>query len=122
MMKFAAEVLKYVLNNGGFKVFAAKCGHKGDICQWQDIHNVLVATYEALLKSAVEEFTNLDKNTAEGFWKWVKILNSFNDDEVRCFWSQILIYLHAYVGFYFAIRSRNWLLSNSCLNILTVCI
>ena len=80
MMKFAAEVLKYVLNDGGFKVFAAKCGHK-DICQWQDIHNVLVATYEALLKSAVEEFTNLDKNTAEGFWKWVKILNSFNDDE-----------------------------------------
>ena len=52
----ADEVIKYVLNDGGFKVFASKCGHKGDICQWQDIHNVLVATYEALLQSAVEEY------------------------------------------------------------------
>ena len=43
----------------------------------------------------------------------------FSDDEVRCFWSQILIYLHAYVGFYFVIRSGNWLLRNSCLKILT---
>ena len=66
IMKIAAEVLKYVLNDGGFKVFAAKCGHKGDICQWQDIHNVLVATYEALLKSAVDEYTNLDKKYSRG--------------------------------------------------------
>ena len=38
-MKTAAEVLNMVLNDGGFKVFTAKCGHKGDITQWQDIHN-----------------------------------------------------------------------------------
>lgn len=31
IMKTAAEVLKMVLNDGGFKVFAAKYGHKGDI-------------------------------------------------------------------------------------------
>ena len=29
IMKTAAEVIKYVLNDGGFKVFASKCG---DIC------------------------------------------------------------------------------------------
>ena len=61
IMKTASEVLKYVLADGGFKVFAAKCGHKGDICQWQDIHNVLAATHQAMLRSAVEEFTLLGK-------------------------------------------------------------
>ena len=34
-MKTAAEVFKC---DEGFKVFAAKCGHKGDVSQWQDIH------------------------------------------------------------------------------------
>ena len=62
IMKTAAEVIKYVLNDGGFKVFAAKCGHKEDISQWQDIHNVLLATYEALIKSAVEEYRTVDKD------------------------------------------------------------
>lgn len=31
----------------------------------------------------------------------------------------MLIYLHAYSGFYFSIRSGNWLLRNSCLKVLT---
>ena len=35
------------------------------------------------------------------------------------FWMQILIYLHAYAGFYFAVRSGNWLLRNSCLKVIT---
>ena len=62
IMKTAAEVIKYVLCDGGFKVFAAKCGYKGDISQWQDIHNVILATYEALIKSAVEEYRVVDKD------------------------------------------------------------
>ena len=119
IMKTAAEVIKYVLNDGGFKVFASKCGHKGDICQWQDIHNVLVATYEALLQSAVEEYKAVDTDKNKDFWEWVDKLSSSNDDQVCCFWSQMLIYLHAYVGFFFAIRSGNWLLRNSCLKVLT---
>ena len=119
IMKTAAEVIKYVLNDGGFKVFAAKCGHKGDVCQWQDIHNVLVATYEALLQSAVEEYETVDTDKSKDFWKWVHKLTYSNDDEVCCFWSQMLLYLHAYVGFFFAIRSGNWLLRNSCLKVLT---
>ena len=55
-MKTASEVLKDVLGDGGFKVFAAKCGHEGDICQWQDIHNILAASHEAILRSSVDEF------------------------------------------------------------------
>ena len=35
---------------------------KGDISQWQDIHNILLATYEALIKSAVEEDRVVDKD------------------------------------------------------------
>ena len=61
-MKTAADVIKNVLYDGGFKVFAAKCGHKGDISQWQDIHNVLVATYEAFLQTATEEYIGVHKD------------------------------------------------------------
>ena len=43
LMKTAAEVIKYVLQDGFIKQFSGKCGHKGDISQWQDIHNVVVA-------------------------------------------------------------------------------
>ena len=113
-MKTAAEVLKYVLNDGGFRT---KCGHKGDISQWQDIHNVLLATYEAFLTSAVEEYKTIE--TDKDFWAWVENLHNHERDQVCCFWSQILLYLHAYVGFYFAIRSGNWLLRNSCLKVIT---
>ena len=119
IMKTSAEVIKFVLSDGGFKVFAAKCGHKGDISQWQDIHNVLVASYEALLQSAIDEYTAVDKDEHHDFWEWVKELGTHNSDQVCCFWSQMLIYLHAYVGFFFAIRSGNWLLRNSCLKVLT---
>ena len=120
IMKTAAEVIKYVLNDGGFKVFAAKCGHKGDISQWQDIHNILLATYEALMKSAVEEYRIVDENKNKDFWEWLNQLSSSNGgDQICSFWSQMLIYLHAYVGFFFAIRSGNWLLRNSCLKVLT---
>ena len=38
-------------------MFASKCGHKGDICQWQDIHN---AMHEALLQLAVEEYKTVE--------------------------------------------------------------
>ena len=52
-----------------------------------------------------------DKNV--DFWTWVKNLSSGNEDQVCCFWSQMSFYLHAYVGFLFAIHSGNWLLRNS---------
>ena len=30
------------------------------------------------------------------------------NNELNRFWAQMLVYLHAYTGFYFAIRSGNW--------------
>ena len=49
-------MIKQVIGDGGFKIFSAKCGHKGDITQWQDIHIILTACHEALLTSAVCAF------------------------------------------------------------------
>ena len=50
LMKTAAEVLKHIIADGGFKIFASQCGHKGDINQWQDLRNILTACYEALFR------------------------------------------------------------------------
>ena len=98
IMKTASEVLKNVLMDGGFKVLAAKCGHKGDVTQWQDIHNVLAASHEAILRSAVDEFILLDKgDTAEAFWTWVQELPGSND-QVACFWRKMLVYLHGSIS------------------------
>ena len=72
------------------------------------------------MKSAVEEYRIVDKNKNKDFWEWLNKLSSSNGgDQICSFWSQMLIYLHAYVGFFVAIRSGNWLLRNSCLEVLT---
>ena len=121
LMKTAAEVLKHIMADGGFKIFASKCGHKGEINQWQDLHNILTACYEALFREAMEEFSKTDKEKkSEIFWEWMEKLRGENHNQVCRFWAQMLIYLHAYTGFYFAVRSGNWLLRNSCLKLLTI--
>ena len=48
ILKTASEVIKHVLQNGEFGEFAKVCGHKGEISQWKDIHNVILALYESL--------------------------------------------------------------------------
>lgn len=48
-MKATIEVIKHVLADGGFKVFASKCGHKGE---WQDLHN---ACYESFVIQTVNK-------------------------------------------------------------------
>ena len=88
--------------------------------QWQDIHNILTACHEALLTSAVNDFHTIYKGDCDKFWQWLDSLTAnTNTNEVCGFWAQMLKYLHAYTGFYFAIKSGNWLLRNSCLKILT---
>ena len=106
--------------DGGFKIFASKCGYKGDINQWQDLHNILTACYEALFRQAMEEFSKSDEEKKfEIFWEWVEKLRGDEHNQVCRFWAQMLVYLHAYTGFYFAVRSGNWLLRISCLKVLT---
>ena len=63
-MKTAAEVIKMVIQDGGFRELAKQCGHKGSVTQWQDIHNIILAIYESLLSCAVNEYCkkNGDEN------------------------------------------------------------
>ena len=56
-----------------------------------------------------------DTAIPDNFWAWIKTYNEkYTHDELSSFWAQMLIDLHAYVGFYFAVRSGNWFLRNSC--------
>lgn len=72
IMKTSADVIKHVLGDGGFKEFAKQCGHKGDVTQWQDIHNIIVACYESLTIAAITEYSKLGmENTPEKFWQWL---------------------------------------------------
>lgn len=129
ILKNSAELIKSVLLDGGFRCFSRKCGHKGDITQWQDIHNVLVVLYEAQIKQAVYQYCKLnnvnmdniaDTTIPDNFWTWIKTYNEkYMNDQLSSFWAQMLIYLHAYVGFYFAVRSGNWFLRNSCLKVIS---
>ena len=48
IMKTSATVLQHILADGGFKIFAKHCRHKGDVTQWQDIHNILAACHHSL--------------------------------------------------------------------------
>ena len=109
VMKNSAEVLKHILQDGGYASFSRKCGHKGDIAQWKDIQNVLVALCEATMKCAIIKNCNLNNLNVPGitddkipdeFWTWIKTYQE-NDThtELSRFWSQIVMYLHAYVGF-----------------------
>ena len=98
-------------------MLAAKCGHKGELSGRISIMYLQLVTKQ-YLDQQLSEFTLLDKgDPAEAFWTWVQELPDAND-QVACFWSKMLVYLHAYVGFYFSIRSGNWSLRNSCLKIL----
>ena len=80
IMKTSAEVLKHILSDGGFKVFAKQCGHRGDVTQWKDIHNIIVACFEALTREAVMEYTKLGReNTSDKFWQWLDDTESNGD-------------------------------------------
>ena len=92
-----------IILNGGFACFVRKCGHKSEVTQWQDIHQVLTAMYEAITKLQYCKSNNIN--------------TQFLNDQLSCFWSKILVYLHAYAGFYFAVRSGNCFLRNSCLKV-----
>ena len=102
ILKTASEVIKHVLQNGGFGEFSKVCGHKGELSQWKDIHNIILALYEA-----VQDFTTdhvACEQNYERFWKQIEHLTKTSTSEVCRFWSQMMIYIHAYMGFYFAVR------------------
>ena len=126
LMKLTAELLQDLLWDGGLKQFTERCGYKHQLYKWQELHLMLVATYEAFMRKAVRQYTSIHScgesctaNHSDGFWKWLQMVGSSrNQDQVSQFWATTLFYLHAYVGYYFSIRSGNWLLRNSCLKLI----
>ena len=123
LMKLTSEVLRDLLWDGGLKEFAYECGYKKQPTQWQENNILLIATYIALLRKAVCVYCSSTRKGISSlmfypsaFWKWLDLVRSTtNEDQVSRFWAEALHHLNSYAGYYFSIRSGNWLLRNSCL-------
>ena len=53
LLKLCSETLRDMLWDGGLHELAVACGHKKEIHQWRDIHNVLCALHESLLSESL---------------------------------------------------------------------
>ena len=124
LLKLTSELLRDLMWDGGLRQFCYECGYKQQPTQWQEVHLLLVATYESLLRKAILEYasssgvehTDTLQHHAKAFWEWVRSVGSpQNQDQVSSFWALTLTQLNSYLGYYFAIRSGNWHLRNSCL-------
>ena len=122
MLQLTAEILRDVLWDGGLKQLSNECGHKKIPTQWQEIHMLLLALHEVLLRNAIINYCDtIDCSVTNyhEFTKWLQNVKSeTNMDQTSQFWARITQYLNAYVGYYFSVRSGNWLLRNSCLRAL----
>ena len=122
MLQLTAEILRDVLWDGGLKQLSNECGHKKLPTQWQEIHMLLLALHEVLLRKAIINYCDtIDCSVTNyhEFTKWLQNVKSeTNMDQTSQFWARITQYLNAYVGYYFSVRSGNWLLRNSCLRAL----
>ena len=72
-IKTVSEVLKSVLWDGGFHDIAANCGMKKEVSKWKDIHQILIALLEALMRASLKDChdTNLF-DISEEFQDWGK--------------------------------------------------
>lgn len=129
LVKTMSEVIKNLLWEGGFHEIAVKCGLKGEVTKWQDIHRILVPILEGLLRTFLKQ---VQENDPEAFVlitsDWRAFQRYLDDglsagvcrNEVSQFWCRmiyyfILLYLMIYFGCYFSIRSGNWFLRNACI-------
>ena len=116
LMKLMAELFKLILWDGGLKEMCNCCGQE-DITQWQDIHNLLAALHEVLLWQLVNKYKQ--DQPQENFWEFIAHLSEdSNHNRVSQFWAQMTYMINSYMGFFFAIRSGNFMLRNSCLKIM----
>ena len=93
ILKTASEVIKHVLKNGGFGEFTKVCGHKGEINQWKDIHNIILALYKSLLYESIQDFTaghlSCEQNY-ERFWKQIEELTKTSTSDSITYPKEIL--------------------------------
>ena len=124
LMNLLSQVIRTMAWDGGLKHLTFLCGYKKELTQWQEIHLMLMALHEVLLKKAVTAFksqlqqSNITVTSyhAANFWEWVIHISSpSNVDEPSRFWAHMLVTLNFYTGYYISIRSGNWCLRNACL-------
>ena len=119
MLQLLAEILRDILWDGGFRQMCAQCGYKKTPTQWQDLHLLLLALYQALLHKAFLEFSKTNTSTtgkSKTFWAWLsKVSSKDNQDEISRFWASILPFMSSYVAYFVAIRSGNWALRNAAM-------
>ena len=69
--KAVLEVLKSVLWDGRFHDVAANCGLKKEVSNWEDIHRILIALLEALIRTILERCHDKGLfNISEEFQDW----------------------------------------------------
>ena len=68
----------------GFKHMCSQCGYKKMPTQWQEIHLLLMALYQALLHKAVVVYQQHEpKGDCRKFWSWLSnVASDSNKDEV----------------------------------------
>ena len=74
-------------------VGSKKCGHKKDLNQWQDIHIMLSALHEVLLRTCTTKYENKFKDeerNSKKFWEYVTLMQDTNTDEVSRLWAELL--------------------------------
>ena len=115
LLKLASETIRDLLWDGGFQDLARSCGHFKEVKQWRDIHKILCGIHEALLSELLQQYNsdNTEYSTVNEFRRF--LCSDENTEQLSKFWASILDYLDAYTGLYFAIRSGNWFLRNSCI-------
>lgn len=84
--------------------------------QWQEVYMLLLAVHETLLRKDILTYDEVSDSPCIvcnhiKFTKWLNDVNNHsNKDQTSRFWSGIISFLSAYVGYYFSVRSGNWLL------------
>lgn len=74
---------------------------------------MLMSCYESLLEYSVPKYQALPANNTIDYWEWVhSVTLESNKNEISRFWAKALINFHLYAGFYFSIRSGNWVMRN----------
>ena len=85
---------------------------------------LLLALHETLYRKAVLDYRDTylsepDLHNYDSFAKWMENFTfESNENQPSRFWAIMMSFLTAYVGYYFSVRSGNWLLRNSCLRAL----
>lgn len=56
LINLLSQVIRSTVWDGGLKQLASQCGYKHEMNQCQEIHLMLMALHEVLLRKAVAEF------------------------------------------------------------------